>query len=329
MNATITAVGGWVPEDILSNADLERMIDTNDEWIRSRTGIKERRILKGKNLGTSYMAARAVEDLLAKRGIEAGEIDAIICATVTPDLPFPSAANMVCGELGIRGIASFDISAACSGFLHALEIGAGFIKTGLHKKVVVIGADKMSAIMDYTDRNTCIIFGDGAGAVLLEPGSDDYGIIDSVLKSDPVGKDLIRVKAGGSKYPTTAETLAKREHYFYQDGKSVFKYAVKNMAAVAGEVMKRNHLHGDDVAYLVPHQANSRIIEATAKRMDIGMDKVTMNIERYGNTTGATIPLCLWDFEKNFKKGDNIVFAAFGAGFTWGAAYMKWAYNTN
>jgi 3-oxoacyl-[acyl-carrier-protein] synthase-3 len=326
MNATITAVGGWLPEDILTNADLEKMIDTSDEWIRTRTGIRERRILKGEHRGTSYMAARAVKDLLKKRGIKAAEIDAIICATITPDMHFPSTANLVCEELGIKDIPSFDLSAACSGFLYAMEVGAGFIKTGLHKKVVIIGADKMSAIMDYTDRNNCIIFGDGAGAALLEPGPDEYGIKDSVLKSDPVGKDLIYMKAGGSKYPPSHTSIENREHYFVQDGKSVFKYAVTRMADVAGEIMQRNNLHGNDVAWLVPHQANRRIIEATAKRMDIGMDKVTMNIEYYGNTTGGTIPLCLWEWEKIFKKGDNLVFAAFGAGFTWGAAYVKWGY---
>jgi 3-oxoacyl-[acyl-carrier-protein] synthase-3 len=326
MNATITAVGGWLPEDVLTNAELEKMVDTSDEWIRTRTGIRERRILKGEHRGTSYMAARAVKDLLKKRAIKAEEIDAIICATITPDMHFPSTANLVCEELGIRDIPSFDLSAACSGFLYAMEVGAGFIKTGLHKKVVIIGADKMSSIMDYTDRNNCIIFGDGAGAALLEPGSDEYGIKDSVLKSDPVGKDLIYMKAGGSKYPPSHTSIENREHYFVQDGKSVFKYAVTHMADVAGEIMKRNNLHGDDIAWLVPHQANRRIIEATAKRMNIGMEKVTMNIEYYGNTTGGTVPLCLWEWEKDFKKGDNLVFAAFGAGFTWGAAYVKWAY---
>lgn len=326
MNATITAVGGWVPEDILSNSDLEKMMDTTDEWIRTRTGIKERRILKGEHRGTSYMAARAVKDLLKKRDMKAEEIDAIICATITPDMHFPSTANLVCEELGIKDIPSFDLSAACTGFLYALEVGAGFIKTGLHKKVIVIGADKMSAIMDYTDRNNSIIFGDGAGAALLEPGVDEYGIKDMVLKSDPIGKDLIYIKAGGSKYPASHQSIDNREHYFVQDGKSVFKYAVTRMADVAGEIMARNDLHGDEVAWLIPHQANRRIIEATANRMDIGMEKVTMNIERYGNTTGGTIPLCLWEWEKEFKKGQNLVFAAFGAGFTWGSAYVKWAY---
>ena len=326
MRATITAVGGWVPEDVLSNADLEQMMDTTDEWIRTRTGIRERRILRGEHMGTSYMAARAVKDMLDKRNMDASEIDAIICATITPDMHFPSTANLVCEELGIKDIPSFDLSAACTGFLYALEVGAGFIKTGLQKKVVVIGADKMSAIMDYTDRNNSIIFGDGAGCVLLEPGTDDFGIKDIVLKSDPVGKDLIFIKAGGSKYPASHESINNREHYFVQDGKSVFKYAVTRMADVAGEIMNRNDLHGDEVAWLVPHQANRRIIEATAKRMDIGMDKVTMNIEKFGNTTAGTIPLCLWEWEKDFKKGDNIVFAAFGAGFTWGSAYVKWSY---
>ena len=329
MHAAITAVGGWVPEERITNADLEKMVDTSDEWILTRTGIRERRILKGENKGTSYMAARAVKDMLEKTGTDPNEIDALICATITPDMAFPSTANFVCDELGIQDVPSFDIGAACSGFLYALETGSNFIKSGAYEKVVVVGADKMTGITDYTDRGNCIIFGDGAGAVLLEPSSNGSGIMDTVLKSNSDGKDLIYRKAGGSRHPITEETISNGEQYFFQDGRNVFKYAVTRMADVSEEIMKRNNLKGEDIRYLVPHQANRRIIEATANRMGIEMDKVTMNIERYGNTTAATIPLCLWEWEKQLKKGDNIVLAAFGAGFTWGAAYLKWAYNPN
>ncbi|MDW7692362.1 beta-ketoacyl-ACP synthase III [Flammeovirgaceae bacterium SG7u.111] len=328
ITAAITAVHGWVPPYILDNKELEQLVDTNDEWIRTRTGIKERRILKGEGQGTSVMATKAVEGLCEKRGIDPKEIDAIICATITPDMPFPSTANLVCENVGAENALSFDLSAACSGFIYALETGANFIRSGNYSKVVIIGADKMSSIVNYEDRATCILFGDGAAAVLLEPNNEGLGVMDAILKTDGSGAEMLNMKAGGSARPITPEILAAKEHYFYQDGKHVFKYAVTNMADAAADIMERNKLTGDDVAYLVPHQANRRIIEATAKRMGVSMDKVTMNIERYGNTTAATVPLCLWDFEKDFKKGDNLVLAAFGGGFTWGSIYLKWAYDS-
>ncbi|MBB6458945.1 beta-ketoacyl-ACP synthase III [Flammeovirga kamogawensis] len=323
--AAITAVAGWVPEDKLTNHDLEKLVETSDEWITSRTGIKERRILKGENLGTSTLAINAVSALLKKKNIDGSEVDLVICATSTPDMGFISTANIVCEAIHSNAM-SFDISAACSGFIYGLEMASNFIKSGNYKKIVVVGADKMSSVMDYSDRNTCILFGDGAGAVLIEP-SEEYGLIDSVMHSDGSGKDLLHVKRG-SAYPISLEQLAEKEHYFYQDGKSVFKHAVTNMASAAESIMKRNELSSDDIAYLIPHQANLRIIDATAKRMGVSKDRVCINIEKYGNTTGATIPLCLWDFEKQFKKGDNLVFAAFGGGFTWGSIYLKWAYDT-
>ncbi|WP_128545499.1 beta-ketoacyl-ACP synthase III [Larkinella soli] len=326
IRAAITGVNGYVPEYILTNAELEKMVDTSDEWITSRTGIKERRILKGEGLGTSHMAARAVEGLLSKTGTAPSDVDLLICATTTPDYVFPSTANLICDMVGIRAIGSFDIQAACSGFLYALTIGSQFIETGKYKKIVVVGADKMSAIVDYTDRTTCVLFGDGAGAVLLEPDPDGNGILDSIIRSDGVGQHHLFQKAGGSRYPSTRDTVEKRWHYVYQDGPSVFKFAVKNMADVSAEVMERNHLKSEDVAWLVPHQANKRIIEATANRMGIGMEKVMINIQRYGNTTAATIPLCLFDYEAQLHKGDNLILAAFGGGFTWGALYVKWAY---
>ena len=328
LRAAITAVSGWVPEDILDNYQLEQMVETNDEWIQTRTGIKERRILKEKGKGTSYMATKAINQLLEKRGITADEVDVIICATITPDMLFPSTANLICEQLGAKNALSFDLAAACSGFIYAIETGSNFIKSGQYKKVVIVGADKMSAIIDYKDRSTCILFGDGAGAVLLEPDEEGYGIYDSILKTDGAGKDLLRAKGHGSADPLTPENIIKGEHFFYQEGRAVFKFAVTRMADVSAEIMERNNLTGDDVAYLIPHQANKRIIEATAKRMGIGMEKVTLNIQRYGNTTGATIPLCLWEWEKEFKKGDNLVLAAFGGGFTWGSVYLKWAYNS-
>ena len=323
--AAITGVFGHVPDYILTNAELEKMVDTSDEWITSRTGIKERHILKGEGLGTSHMAAKAVEGLLAKTGTAPEEVELLICATTTPDYVFPSTANLICDMTGIRAIGSFDIQAACSGFLYALTIGSQFIETGKYKKVVVVGADKMSAIIDYTDRTTCVLFGDGAGAVLLEPNTEGYGIYDSIIRSDGAGQNHLVQKAGGSRYPPTHETIDKRWHYVYQDGPSVFKFAVKNMADVSAEIMERNHLTGDDVAWLVPHQANKRIIEATANRMGLGMDRVMLNIHKYGNTTAATIPLCLFDYESQLKKDDNLILAAFGGGFTWGAVYLKWA----
>lgn len=325
--AAITAVGGFVPEYRLTNAILETMIDTNDEWIRSRTGIEERRILKGEGLGTSDMVAPAVLELCKKRGIDPSEIDCLMVATVTPDMVFPATANVVCDKIGAVNAWGFDISAACSGFLYGLTTGASLIESGRYKKVVVVGADKMSAILDYTDRTTCILFGDGAGAVLLEPTEEAIGVQDSILKSDGSGKAYLHMKAGGSVKPATAETVAAKEHYVFQDGQPVFKAAVKGMAEAAYELLERNQLTGDDIAWLVPHQANKRIIDATSSRMGLAPEKVMLNIQRYGNTTAATIPLCLWDWEKQLKKGDKLVLAAFGGGFTWGATLVTWAYD--
>lgn len=326
--AAITGVGGYVPDYILTNKELETMVETSDEWITSRTGIKERRILKGENLGVSYMGAKAVKDMLAKTKIDPEEIDLIIFATITPDLPFPAASNLVASEVGATNAFSFDIGAACSGFIYALTTGAKYIESGMYKKVVVVGGDKMSSILDYTDRTTCIIFGDGAGCVLLEPSKDDTGIIDSIHRSDGKGEAFLHIKAGGSRNPATAETVKARQHYVYQEGAAVFKFAVTNMADIAAKIMDRNNLKSDNVAWLAPHQANKRIIDATASRMGVTEDKVMMNIERYGNTTGGTIPLLLWDYEKKLKKGDNIVIAAFGGGFTWGSIYVKWSYDS-
>ncbi len=326
--AVITGVNGYVPDYVLTNKELETMVDTNDEWIVTRTGIRERRILKGDDQGVSVIATHAARGLLEKTGTSPDEVDLIICATTTPDMVFPATANIVGRNIGALNAFGYDLQAACSGFLYALSTGASFIESGRYKKVVVIGADKMSSIIDYSDRTTCIIFGDGGGAVLLEPSDDDtYGIIDQVLFSDGIGEEFLHMKAGGSRRPATAETVANREHYVYQEGATVFKYAVKNMADVAVEVLRRNNLTGDDVHYLLAHQANKRIIDATAHRMGLSDEKVLMNIERYGNTTSGTIPLLLWDFESKFKKGDNLVFAAFGGGFTWGATLVKWAYD--
>lgn len=325
--AAITGVGGYVPEYRLTNAILETMVDTTDEWITTRTGISERRILKGEGLGTSDMAAEAVKDLCKKRGINVEDIDCLICATVTPDLVFPATANIICDKTGIKNAFSFDIGAACSGFLYALTTGSAFIESGRYKKIIVVGADKMSSIIDYTDRTTCIIFGDGAGAVLLEPSADENGVMDSILKSDGSGRQHLHMKAGGSVKPSTVETVLAREHYVYQEGQSVFKFAVKGMADVTYQVMQRNNLTADNIAWLVPHQANLRIIEATAERMNLPKEKVMINIQKYGNTTAGTIPLCLWDWESKLKKGDNIILAAFGGGFTWGSTWVKWAYD--
>lgn len=321
----VTGIHGFVPEYRLTNKELETLVDTNDEWIMSRTGIKERRILKGENQGTSVLGIEAVKGLLEKTGTDPMDVELIICATVTPDMPFPATANIIADKVGAKNSFSFDIGAACSGFLYALQLGAQFIQAGTHKKVVVVGADKMSSIVDYQDRTTCILFGDGAGAVLLEPTTENLGIIDAILKADGSGENFLHMKAGGSRRPATLETVANREHFAYQEGTSVFKFAVTNMADVSAEVMERNGLTGDDIAWLVPHQANKRIIDATANRMGVGPEKVMMNIERYGNTTAATIPLCLWEYESQLKKGDNLVLAAFGGGFTWGSIYMKWA----
>lgn len=328
IHAAITAVGGYVPEYVLTNKELETMVDTTDEWIETRTGIKERRILKGEGKGSSDMAVEAAKVALNKRGIGPEELDLIICATTTPDMQFPATANVIADKLGAVNAFGYDINAACSGFLFALTTGSQFIETGKYKKVMVIGVDKMSSIIDYSDRSTCIIFGDGSGAVLLEPNTDGYGIIDSKLHTDGSGRAYLHQKAGGSVKPATMETVMNKEHYVYQEGKTVFKFAVKNMADVAAEVMERNHLAADDIAWLVPHQANKRIIDATAERMGLDENKVMVNIQRYGNTTNGTLPLCLWEWEKQLHKGDNIILAAFGGGFTWGATYIKWAYDT-
>ncbi len=328
ITAAITAVGGYVPEYRLTNAELEKMVDTNDEWIRTRTGISERRILKGEGLGTSDLAVPAIQEILRKKNLEATDIDCIICGTVTPDMIFPSTANIISDKLGATNAWSFDVSAACSGFLYALATGAMFIESGKYKKIIVVGADKMSAIVDYTDRSTCIIFGDGAGAVLLEPSVDDTGLLDTILRSDGSGRHYLYQKAGGSVNPASLATVTNKEHFIYQEGKAVFKFAVKGMADVRAEIMERNNLTSDDVAWLVPHQANLRIIDATAHRMGLSTEKVMINIEKYGNTTAGTIPLCLWEWEPRLKKGDNIILSAFGGGFTWGAIWIKWGYDT-
>jgi 3-oxoacyl-[acyl-carrier-protein] synthase-3 len=326
ITAAITAVGGYVPEDKLTNSDLEKMVDTNDEWIRTRTGIEERRILKGEGLATSDMIVPAVKQLCEKRGIDPMEIDCMIVATVTPDMLFPATANIACDKLDAKNAWGFDLEAACSGFLYALTTGAAFIESGRYKKVVVAGADKMSAIVDYSDRTTCILFGDGAGAVLLEPNHDGYGVLDSILKSDGSGCHYLHMKAGGSLKPPSIETVANKEHFIYQEGQPVFKFAVKGMADISAELLEKNKLTGDDIAWLVPHQANKRIIDATANRMGLSHEKVMLNIQRYGNTTNATIPLCLWDWKHELNKGDLLVLSAFGGGFTWGATLVKWAY---
>ncbi len=328
INAAITAVGGYVPDYKLTNAELEKMVDTNDEWIRTRTGISERRILKDEGLGSSDMAVPAVLELCKKRGISPGEIDCLICATVTPDLVFPATGNIICDKMGAKNAFSFDVMAACSGFLYALTVGTTFIESGRYKKVVVVGVDKMSSIIDYSDRTTCIIFGDGAGAVLLEPVKENIGVLDSLLKSDGSGMHYLHMKAGGSVKPSTVETVLAKEHYVYQEGQAVFKFAVKGMADVSYELMQRNNLTADDIAWLVPHQANLRIIDATAKRMGLPKEKVMINIQKYGNTTAGTLPLCLWEWEKKLKKGDNLILAAFGGGFTWGATWVKWGYDS-
>jgi 3-oxoacyl-[acyl-carrier-protein] synthase-3 len=327
ITAAITCVHGYVPEYVLSNDKLEKMVDTTDEWITSRTGIKERRLLNTPGLATSDMGVEAVNGLLKKRGITADEIELIIFATVTPDMVFPSTACILADKIGAKNAWGFDLAAACSGFLFALETASKFIESGKHKNVLVVGGDKMSAIIDYTDRNTCIIFGDGLGCVLLEPNEEGNGVIDSVLKIDGNGRHYLHQKAGGSLKPPTHETVDAREHYVYQDGKTVFKFAVTGMADVSAQIMERNNLSADDVTWLVPHQANLRIIDATAERMGLNRDKVMINIDHFGNTTNGTLPLLLWEWEEKLKKGDNLVLSAFGGGFTWGAIYLKWAYN--
>lgn len=327
VRAAITGIHGWVPDYILTNAELEKMVDTTDEWIMTRTGIKERHILKGEGLGTSDIGAEAVKGLLKKTNTSPDEVDLLIMATVTPDMLFPASANIVCDKVGIKNAWGFDLNAACSGFLFALNTAAKFVESGQYKKVVVVGADKMSSIVDYTDRTTCVLFGDAGGAVLLEPNTEGNGIIDTQNYTDGSGREFLHQKAGGSVKPPSHETVDAREHYVYQEGQSVFKFAVKGMADVSVEMMERNNLTSDDIAYLIPHQANLRIIDATARRMGLDPEKVTINIERYGNTTNGTIPMCMYEWEHKLKKGDNVVLAAFGGGFTWGAMYLKWAYD--
>lgn len=328
MNAVITGVAGYVPDKILSNKDLEKLVDTNDEWIKSRTGIETRHILE-EGKGTSFMGAKAVEELLTKTNTTPEEVDLIICATVTPDHVFPSTANIIGDMVGAKNAWSFDVNAACSGFLYALTTGSQFIETGKYKKVIVVGGDKMSSIIDYTDRTTCVIFGDGAGAVMLEATEDkNIGIKDSILYSDGAGKKHLYQKSGGSVSPATEETVKNREHFVYQEGQPVFKAAVTGMADVSAEIMEKNNLQSEDVSWLVPHQANLRIIDATARRMGLSTDKVMINIQKYGNTTAGTLPLCLADWESQLKKGDNIILSTFGGGFTWGAMYLTWGYNS-
>ncbi len=327
MKAKITGVGAYVPEDILTNQDLEKMVNTTDEWIMTRIGIKTRHILKVPGEGTSYMAEKAVKELLSKTRTSPDEVELLICATVTPDHVFPATANIISDKVGIKNAFSFDINAGCSGFLYALATGAKFVESGKYKKVVIVGADKMSSITDYTDRSTCPIFGDGAGAVMLEPGEGDYGIIDSILQSDGVGRAHLYQVAGGSVKPASHESVDNREHFIYQEGQPVFKWAVSKMADVSVDMMHKHHIAPDDLDWLVPHQANMRIIEATAKRMGIRRDQVMINIQKYGNTTAATLPLCLYEWEKQLKPGSKLILSTFGAGFTWGAIYVKWAYD--
>ncbi|MBL7791735.1 MAG: ketoacyl-ACP synthase III [Saprospiraceae bacterium] len=324
--AAITGVQGYVPDYVMTNKEMETLVDTNDQWITERTGIKERRILKGEGQGTSVMGIEAVKGLLKKTNTDPSEIDLVICATVTPDMLFPDTANMIADAVGIKNAFCFDISAACSGFLYALTTGAKFIESGNHKKVIIIGGDKMSSIIDYSDRTTCVIFGDGAGAVMLEPNTEGYGMIDYIHHSDGSGQAYLYQKAGGSRFPASVDTVIAREHFVYQNGKPVFRAAVEGMSDVVLSIMKRNHLNSDNVAWLVPHQANKRIIETVSRMTDFPSEKVMVNIQKYGNTTAGTLPLCLWDYESQLKKGDNIILTAFGGGFTWGAIYIKWAY---
>ncbi len=327
MQAAISGVHAWVPDYILTNAELETMVDTNDEWIRTRTGIEERHILKGEGKGTSLIGAEAVKGLLEKTGTRPDEVELLICATVTPDMPFPDTANLIADAAGIRNAFCYDLHAACSGFLYALTTAAQFIETGTHRKVIVVGADKMSSIIDYEDRTTCVIFGDGGGAVLLEPNEEGLGIIDSLHRSDGAGAQYLYQKAGGSRFPASADTVAAREHFVVQNGRPVFKAAVNGMAEVVKEVMERNGLTTESLNWLVPHQANIRIIESVARALDFPIEKVMINIQRYGNTTAGTLPLCLWEWEDRLQRGDNLILTAFGGGFTWGAVYLKWSYG--
>jgi len=327
IRAAITGIHGWAPEYILTNQELSRMVDTSDEWIMQRVGIRERRILKGEGLGSSDLGEKAVSGLLEKTDTSPDEVDLLICATITPDMAFPATANIISDKVGIKNAFSFDIAAACSGFIFALQTGAAYVETGKFRKVIVVGADKMSSITDYTDRTTCPLFGDAAGAVLLEPVMEDYGIMDYIFRVDGSGRKHLYQKAGGSVRPASHETVDNKEHFIYQDGQVVFKFAVSNMADISAEIMERNNLKPEDIAWLVPHQANLRIIEATGRRMGLDPGKVMKNIEKYGNTTAATIPLCLWEYEPKLRKGDKIILAAFGGGFTWGSLYLIWGYD--
>lgn len=326
ITAAITGVHGYLPETVMTNNDLAKIVDTTDEWILSRTGISERRIMK--NGASSDMGAEAVKALLEKKGIDPLDIELVIVATVTPDYPFPSTANIICDKVGMTNAWGFDLIAACSGFIYALQTGAKFIEAGTHKKVLIVGVDKMSSIIDYEDRTTCVIFGDGAGVVLLEPNTENLGVMDAILRSDGSGRHYLIQPAGGSANPASLETVQNRDHYVKQEGKTVFKFAVTNMAEVSAEIMEKNNLKSEDINWLVPHQANLRIIDATAERCGIPKEKVMINIQKYGNTTAGTLPLCLWDWEKQLKKGDNLLLSAFGGGFTWGSVYLKWAYNS-
>ena len=327
INAVITGVGGYVPDDILTNDDIARMVDTSDEWIMTRVGIKERRILKGEGKGTSFMGIRAVNELLQKTGAAPESIEAIVCATTTPDYHFPTTASIIAYNTGCKNAFTFDVQGACAGFLYALETASNYIRSGRYKRIIVVAGDNMTAITDYTDRNTCPLFGDGCGAVLVESTTENIGVMDTILRTDGSGFEHLLMKAGGSAYPPSHETVDRREHFVYQDGRYVFKHAVSNMADVAAEIVERNGLTNDDITWVVPHQANLRIIDATAKRLGVRDDQVMINIQKYGNTSAGTIPLCLWEWESKLKKGDNLILAAFGAGFTWGSIYLKWGYD--
>ena len=327
INAVITGIGAYVPEDLLTNEELSKIVDTNEEWIMTRVGIKERHVLKGEGRGTSYMGTRAVRQLLEKTHTDPLDIEVILCATTTPDYPFPTTASIIAYNTGMKNACTFDLQGACAGFLYALETGANYIRSGRYKKVVVVAGDKMTSITNYEDRSTCPLFGDACGAVLLEPTTEEFGVLDTFLRTDGVGFPNLHMTAGGSAYPASHETVDKRQHFVYQEGRVVFKYAVSYMADAAATIMGRNNLTKDDVAWFIPHQANWRIIDAVARRLDVPMEKVIINIERYGNTSAGTIPVAIWEWEKNLKKGDNLILAAFGAGFTWGALYLKWGYD--
>jgi 3-oxoacyl-[acyl-carrier-protein] synthase-3 len=327
INAVITGVGGYVPDYVLTNDEISKMVDTNDEWIMVRIGIKERRILNEEGLGTSYMARKAAKQLMQRTNSNPEDIDLVIVATSTADYAFPSVASILCDKLGLKNAFAFDMQAACCGFLYLMETAASFIRSGNYKKIIIVGADKMSAITDYTDRATCPIFGDGAAAFMLEPTTEEVGILDSILHTDGKGLPFLHMKAGGSVCPPSYFTVDNHMHYIYQEGRTVFKYAVSNMSSVSAEIAEKNHLDKNDIDWVIPHQANMRIIDAVANRLELSLDKVMINIERYGNTSAATLPLCVWDFESKLKKGDNLIFTAFGAGWTWGAVYVKWGYD--